>query len=95
MIKLIIPIKNVTRRHVAYLHTALRNLNLEVVDEEISGKRIGKTTAKAIKEIQKRNKLAATGKLNTKTIEALNTKFFDVHHTRSTWIGILTGGSHK
>ncbi len=83
MKKLNISPKNISKRNIADLHTALGKLDLKVTAEEVSSKRIGETTAEAIKEIQKRNKLTATGKLNAETVESLNVELFDLHHTRS------------
>lgn len=83
MEKLDISSRNISKRNVADLHSALEKLDFKVVDEETSSKRIGETTGEAIKEIQKRNKLPATGKLNARTVEALNAELLDVHYTRS------------
>ena len=56
---------------------------MNVLDDEISSKRIGESTVKAIKDIQKKSKLPVNGKLNDETLKVLNTELFDVHHTRN------------
>lgn len=81
MIKLNIPLDKITKSNISDLHFALTKLKLKVVDDEISHKRMGETTVKAIKDIQKRNKLAVNGKLDDKTLGVLNAELFDVHHT--------------
>ena len=83
MEKLDIRVGSISKRNVVDLQSALKKLDLSVAVDEVSGKRIGETTVEAIKEVQKRHKLAATGKLNAKTIEVLNTELFDVHYTQS------------
>lgn len=81
MIKLKIVLDNVTKNNISDLHLAFKKLKLDIVDDEIIHKRIGDTTIDAIKNIQKKNKLKVNGKLNEKTLEALNTELFDVQHT--------------
>ncbi len=83
MNKLNILLDKITKNNISELHSALKKLKLNVLDDEISSKRMGETTVKAIKDIQKRNKLTANGKLNDKTLEVLNAELFDVHHTHS------------
>ena len=83
MEKLNISVSNITKRNVVDLHIAINKLALKIAKDERGKKQIGKTTVKAIKDIQKRNKLATTGKLNAKTLNALNAELFDVHHTQS------------
>lgn len=83
MEKLSISLRNISKRNIADLHSAIEKLGLKVATEEASSKRIGETTTEAIKAIQKRNKLTVTGKLNAKTVEVLNAELFDTHHTKS------------
>ena len=73
----------ITKGDISDIHAALKKLKLNVLDDEISSKRIGESTVKAIKDIQKKSKLPVNGKLNDETLKVLNTELFDVHHTRN------------
>ncbi|MFH2059234.1 MAG: neuraminidase-like domain-containing protein [Pseudomonadota bacterium] len=83
MERLNISAGKISTRNIGDLHKALTRLNLKVEDDEINCRRMGETTVGAIKDIQKRNKLPANGKLDLKTIEALNAELFDSHHTQN------------
>lgn len=83
MIKLNIPLTKISKSNISDLHSALTKLKLQVGDDEMNSKQIGETTVKAIKDIQKRNKLTANGNLNAKTLDVLNAELFDVHHTQN------------
>jgi len=83
MDKLKLTSKKISKTDVSNIHLALRKLNLKVDKTELSSKNVGDSTINAIKSFQKKQKLPATGKLNKKTIDILNTELFDAHHTNS------------
>lgn len=83
MNKLNFPLDKISKNNISELHGALKKLKLNVLDDEIHGKRMGESTVKAIKDIQKKNKLPVNGKLNDETLKVLNTELFDVHHTHN------------
>jgi len=65
------------KSHVANLHLALTALKLDISKEEKSEKKIEATTKDAIKKIQKEFKLKVSGKLDEKTLSAVNTQLYD------------------
>ncbi len=83
MPKLAFSPNKISQNNISELHSALKKVNLHIADEEIRSRDMGESTVDAIKDIQKKNKLAVTGKLNAKTLNALNAELFDVHHTLS------------
>ncbi len=83
MEKLIFSLDKITKVDVSNLLFALKKLKLKVSDAEINSKNIGESTVKAIKDIQKKNKLNVDGKLNEETLKVLNDELFDKHHTYS------------
>jgi peptidoglycan hydrolase-like protein with peptidoglycan-binding domain len=83
MNKLNFSTENMPKRYIAELQTVLEKLDLKVALEEKTAKRIGQTTTRAIEQIQKRNNVTTSGKLDNKTIEVINAELFDIHHTQS------------
>ncbi len=61
------------------LHLALKKLKLNVAEDEIKNKRIGESTINAIKNIQSKYKIDINGKLDERTLNALNTELFDAY----------------
>ena len=73
----------ISKKNISELHSALKKLNFNIADEEIKSRRMGKSTIAAIKDIQEKKRLDATGKLNAETLKVLSADLFDVHHTLS------------
>lgn len=69
--------KATRKAHVAELHKCLETLKLSVDESEKRSKKIGASTAEAIKKFQEQHKLKAGGELNNETIAAINTEVFD------------------
>ncbi len=65
------------------LHTAFKKLKLNIAEDEITRKQMGKSTKDAIKDFQTKHKLSADGELNDETLSVLNAELFDMHHTYS------------
>ncbi|MFB6454089.1 neuraminidase-like domain-containing protein [Chitinophaga sp. Hz27] len=65
----------------ADLHLALKKLQLNIADKEISDKNIGATTLAAIKAFQEKHELPTDGQLNEKTIVKMNSELLDVFFT--------------
>jgi peptidoglycan hydrolase-like protein with peptidoglycan-binding domain len=63
--------------HVAELHKTLEILKLDVDESEKRAKKIGDSTARAIKKFQEEHKLKPDGKLNDETLSAINAAAFD------------------
>lgn len=77
IIKLPADFKSDSKSHIANLHTALTHLEIPIAAKAIAEKKIEATTTDAIKKIQKEFKIRPDGKLNEKTIVALNTGLHD------------------
>lgn len=75
--------ENMSKKNIAELHAALTKLNLNVNEEDIKSRCLGESTIERIKQIQKKNKLAANGKFDDNTLEALNAELFDAHYAMS------------
>jgi peptidoglycan hydrolase-like protein with peptidoglycan-binding domain len=71
------------KSNVADLHKALERLNLSVADSEKRGKKLDASTTDAIKKFQKENKLKESGKLDDKTVSAMNAELHDNFITAS------------
>jgi peptidoglycan hydrolase-like protein with peptidoglycan-binding domain len=83
MNKLNISPGDLSKNDVSELHLALKKINLDVADQELDEKRVGKDTLEALKYVQQRNNLPVTGSLDEATLKALNDELFDVHHTKN------------
>jgi len=77
IIKLPAYFKSDSKSHITNLHAALTHLEIPIAAKAIADKKIEATTTDAIKKIQKEFKIPADGKLNEKTIVALNTGLHD------------------
>lgn len=60
------------RRDVANLHVALTRLGLDVAPTEVSRGELGETTTDAVRELQKRTGLRVNGRIDSRTVDALN-----------------------
>jgi peptidoglycan hydrolase-like protein with peptidoglycan-binding domain len=83
MKKLNFPLDTKSKGNIADLHTALKKLKLNIAEDEIARKLIGKSTKNALKDFQMKHKLSDDGKLNVETLSVLNAELFDMHHTYS------------
>ncbi|MFV9645288.1 MAG: peptidoglycan-binding protein, partial [Desulfobacterales bacterium] len=83
MKKLNFPLDTKSKGDIANLHTALKKLKLNIAEDEITRKLIGKSTKNALKDFQKKHNLPDDGKLNVETLSVLNAELFDMHHTYS------------
>src|ERR1035437_2194480 len=81
LIKLPTDLKADSKSHIAQLHTALINLRMPVAEKAITEKKIDTTTTVAIKKIQKEFNLPVSGKLDEKTLSAVNVQLHDAHVT--------------
>lgn len=80
-IKLPSDFKADSKSHIANLHTALTTLKMDIAAKAISEKKIEDTTTDAIKKIQEEFKLPVNGKLDEKTLAAVNIQLHDKHIT--------------
>jgi len=76
-IKIPAEFKAEDKSSVAALHQALEKLDLKVAESERNTKTVEKSTVSAIKKFQKANKLRDDGKLNEKTVKAMNDALHD------------------
>jgi peptidoglycan hydrolase-like protein with peptidoglycan-binding domain len=75
--KLPFTIKVTDKVTISKLHHALDRLNLPIDEQEKRAKKIDYTTIEGIKKFQETRKLPADGKLNQKTIAAINVELHD------------------
>lgn len=78
---IVVPSKDPTRREVRSLHEALVRVGLEVDADDFRARQLGEGTVAAIKELQRRDGLSATGKLNVKTLALINAELEHAHFT--------------
>jgi peptidoglycan hydrolase-like protein with peptidoglycan-binding domain len=77
IIKLPPDFKADNKSHIADLHSALSLLKMPVAPKAITEKKFEATSKNAVKKIQEEFKLPVTGKLNEKTVAAINIQLND------------------
>lgn len=80
MDKLIFNPDKIGKTDISNLQTALTKLRLPIAQNEMGETRIGESTIKAIKNIQQKHGLPATGQVNDGTLKVLNGELFDAHY---------------
>jgi len=81
MRKLNIQLDKLSKRNISDIHIALGKLTRTIADDEINNRRMGETTTLAINDIQKRNNLHVTGKLDAQTLEVINNELHDAYYS--------------
>lgn len=76
-------LKKISKNDISDLHNSLASINYSINDNEKNNKNIGNSTTEAISDIQRKNKIPATGNLSDETIKVINYELFDVYQTSS------------